>query len=118
MLNLAARADVVVENFRAGTVERLGIGYEDIRRINPGIVYCGAISGYGQTGPEALQSSSVTKRGVVQRLEHPELGAVSLIRPAHGLVAQAGAGAKAPPLLGEDTRGVLRDILGFDETRI
>lgn len=306
VLDLAARADVVVENFRAGTVERLGIGYEDIRKINPGVVYC-AISGYGQTGPErgrpgydfimqaesglmsitgeedgppnrlgvaftdvvagmvatqsilaalyqrrdtgtgqyidvalldatlnllinvgtgylnagveavrygnahptvvpyqifeasdgtfalavgndrmfvdfcekvidrpdlardprfvtsrqralhrdellpllaalmggetcehwlaaclaasvpagqvksvseALQSPSVTERGVVQRLEHPELGTVSLIRPAHGLAAQSGAGAKAPPLLGEDTRGVLRDILGFDETRI
>ncbi|WP_439622530.1 CaiB/BaiF CoA transferase family protein [Shinella sp.] len=306
VLDLAAKADVVVENFRAGTVERLGIGYEDIRAINPGIVYC-AISGYGQTGPErdrpgydfimqaesglmsitgqedgppnrlgvaftdvvagmiatqsilaalyqrrdtgqgqyidvalldatlnllinvgtgylnagvepvrygnahptvvpyqifeasdgtfalavgndrmfvdfceqvierpdlardprfitshqralhrgellpllaeiignescehwlsacqrasvpagqvksvseALQSPSVTDRGVVQRLEHPELGTVSLIRPAHGLAAQENAGAKAPPLLGEDTRGVLRDVLGFEEARI
>ena len=51
ILDLAAKADVVVENFRAGTVDRLGIGYEDLRRINPGIVYC-SISGYGQTGPE------------------------------------------------------------------
>ncbi|ANH08868.1 CaiB/BaiF CoA-transferase family protein [Shinella sp. HZN7] len=306
VLDLAARADVVVENFRAGTVDRLGIGYADIRKINPGIVYC-AISGYGQTGPErdrpgydfimqaesglmsitgeedgppnrlgvaftdvvagmvatqsilaalyqrrdtgegqyidvalldatlnllinvgtgylnagvepvrygnahptvvpyqifkasdgtfalavgndrmfvdfcekvigrpdlahdprfvtshqralhrdellpllaaiiggetcehwlaaclaasvpagqvksvseALQSPSVTERGVVQRLEHPELGVVALIRPAHGLAAQASADAKAPPLLGEDTRGVLRDVLGFEEARI
>jgi crotonobetainyl-CoA:carnitine CoA-transferase CaiB-like acyl-CoA transferase len=306
VLDLAARADVVVENFRAGTVERLGIGYEDIRKINPGVVYC-AISGYGQTGPErdrpgydfimqaesglmsitgeedgppnrlgvaftdvvagmvatqsilaalyqrrdtgtgqyidvalldatlnllinvgtgylnagvepvrygnahptvvpyqifaasdgtfalavgndrmfvdfcekvidrpdlasdprfvtshqravhrdellpllatiiagetcehwlaaclaasvpagqvksvseALQSPSVTERGVVQRLEHPELGTVSLIRPAHGLAAQAHADAKAPPLLGEDTRSVLRDVLGFEEVQI
>lgn len=306
VLDLAARADVVVENFRAGTVERLGVGYEDIRKINPGVVYC-AISGYGQTGPErdrpgydfimqaesglmsitgeedgppnrlgvaftdvvagmvatqsilaalyqrrdtgtgqyidvalldatlnllinvgtgylnagvepvrygnahptvvpyqifaasdgtfalavgndrmfvdfcekvigrpdlardprfvtshqravhrdellpllatiiaketcehwlaaclvasvpagqvksvseALQSPSVTERGVVQRLEHPELGTVSLIRPAHGLAAQAHADAKAPPLLGEDTRGVLRDVLGFEEAQI
>ncbi len=52
VLDLAAKADVVVENFRAGTVDRLGIGYEDIRKINPGIVYC-SISGYGQTGPES-----------------------------------------------------------------
>jgi crotonobetainyl-CoA:carnitine CoA-transferase CaiB-like acyl-CoA transferase len=52
VLDLAARADVVVENFRAGTVDRLGIGYKDITRINPGVVYC-SISGYGQTGPEA-----------------------------------------------------------------
>lgn len=51
VLALAARADVVVENFRAGTVDRLGIGYDDIRRINPGVIYC-SISGYGQTGPD------------------------------------------------------------------
>jgi crotonobetainyl-CoA:carnitine CoA-transferase CaiB-like acyl-CoA transferase len=67
---------------------------------------------------EALQSPSVTERGVVQRLEHPELGTVSLIRPAHGLAAQAHADAKAPPLLGEDTRSVLRDVLGFEEVQI
>ncbi|MDQ0323438.1 crotonobetainyl-CoA:carnitine CoA-transferase CaiB-like acyl-CoA transferase [Pararhizobium capsulatum DSM 1112] len=306
VLDLAAKADVVVENFRAGTVERLGIGYEDIKAINPGIIYC-AISGYGQTGPErdrpgydfimqaesglmsitgqvdgppnrlgvaftdvvagmiatqsilaalyqrrdtgigqyidvalldatlnllinvgtgflnagaeparygnahptvvpyqifdasdgtfalavgndrmfvdfcehvikrpelgrdprfvtshkravhreellpllaevvrqdtcahwlaaclaasvpagqvktvseALKSPSVTERGVVQHLEHPELGTVALIRPAHGLAAQANADAKAPPLLGEDTRSVLRDVLGLDDARI
>lgn len=51
VLDLAARADVVVENFRPGTVDRLGIGYQDIRAINPGIIYC-SISGYGQSGPE------------------------------------------------------------------
>ncbi|PWE54927.1 CoA transferase [Metarhizobium album] len=50
-LDLAAKADVIVENFTAGTADRLGIGYEAIRAINPGIVYC-SISGYGQTGPE------------------------------------------------------------------
>jgi crotonobetainyl-CoA:carnitine CoA-transferase CaiB-like acyl-CoA transferase len=51
VLDLAAKADVVVENFRAGTVDRLGIGYEQIRSFNPRIVYC-SISGYGQSGPE------------------------------------------------------------------
>lgn len=306
VLDLAARADVVVENFRAGTVDRLGIGYADIRAINPGVVYC-SISGYGQTGPEAtrpgydfimqaesglmaitgqadgppnrlgvaftdvvagmvatqsvlaalyqrrdtgvgqfidvalldatlnllvnvgsgylnagveatrygnahptvvpyqlfdasdgpfalavgndrmfadfcnqvihrpdlasdpryvtshqralnrsalldtiqaivatrplshwlqacraadvpagpvktvaeaLQAPSVVERGVIQRLDHPELGPVSLIRPAHGLAAQADHQPKAPPLLGEDTRAVLRDVLGFDAARI
>src|SRR6185312_15177705 len=51
VLDLAAKADVIVENFRAGTADRLGIGYEDICKINPGVVYC-SISGYGQSGPE------------------------------------------------------------------
>ena len=49
-LRLAATADVVIESFRPGVVDRLGIGYEDLRRINPGIVYC-STSGYGQSGP-------------------------------------------------------------------
>ncbi|GGO34528.1 CoA transferase [Gemmobacter aquaticus] len=306
VLELAARADVMVENFRAGTVDRLGIGYGDIRAINPGIVYC-SISGYGQTGPEvtrpgydfimqaesglmsitgqtdgppnrlgvaftdvvagmvatqsvlaalyqrrdtgvgqyidvalldstlnllinvgtaylnagveakrygnahptvvpyqlftasdgpfalavgndrmfadfcnlvidrpdlacdpryltshdralnrsglleeiqtiiatrttthwiqacqaadvpagpvksvseALQAPSVVERGVIQRVEHPELGTVSLIRPAQGLAAQVDYKPKAPPMLGEDTRSILRDVLAFDAARI
>lgn len=305
-LDLAAKADVVVENFRAGTVERLGIGYEDVRKLNPGIIYC-SISGYGQTGPErtrpgydfimqaesglmsitgqadgppnrlgvaftdvvagmvatqsilaalyqrrdsgegqvidlalldstlnllinvgsgylnggteptrhgnahpsvvpyqlfetqdgsvalavgndrmfidfcervinrpalakdprfasshqralhreillpaiqeivatmpsqhwldaclaadvpagpvksvaeALNAPSVLERGVIQTLDHPELGPISLIRAAHGLAAQRVQNPKAPPLLGEDTLAVLRDVLGLDATRI
>ncbi|CDX54284.1 putative enzyme [Mesorhizobium plurifarium] len=48
---LAAQADVVIENFRAGTVQRLKIDYESLKAVNPGIIYC-SISGYGQTGPE------------------------------------------------------------------
>jgi crotonobetainyl-CoA:carnitine CoA-transferase CaiB-like acyl-CoA transferase len=47
---LAARADVVVENFRPDVKARLGIDYESLRAINPGIVY-GSISGFGQDGP-------------------------------------------------------------------
>jgi len=306
VLDLAARADVIVENFRAGTVDRLGIGYEDIRKINPGVVYC-SISGYGQSGPErdrpgydfimqaesglmsitgqedgppsrlgvaftdvvagmiatqsilaalyqrretklgqyidvalldstlnmlinvgtgylnagvepvrygnahptvvpyqvfetadgvfalavgndrmftdfceqvidrpelardprfvtshqralhraellpmladilrentcrhwieachkasvpagqvktvaeALQSRSVVERGVVEQLEHAELGPISLIRAAHGIAAQRSHKAKAPPMLGEDTRIVLRNVLGLDDPAI
>lgn len=306
VLDLAARADIVVENFRAGTSERLGIGYEQVRKLNPGVIYC-SISGYGQTGPErdrpgydfimqaesglmsitgqvdgppnrlgvaftdvvagmiatqsilaalyqrrdtgrgqyidvalldstlnmlinigtgylnagvepvrygnahptvvpyqvfdtddgvfalavgndrmfidfceqvidrpdlardprftsshqralnreallplladimrqrsceywleachkasvpagrvktvaeALQSSTVIERGVIQKLEHPELGTIALIRPAHGLAAQSTHQAKAPPMLGEDTRIILRDILGIEDPAI
>ena len=50
--DMAADADVMIESFRAGTLERLGLGYEDIKKINPGIVYC-SISGYGRSGPMA-----------------------------------------------------------------
>jgi alpha-methylacyl-CoA racemase len=51
-LRLAAAADVVIESYRPGVVDRLGIGYEDVRRVNEGIVYC-STSGYGQAGPAA-----------------------------------------------------------------
>ncbi len=47
---LAKDADVVIENFRPGTLERWGIGYEDLKKINPSIIMT-RISGYGQTGP-------------------------------------------------------------------
>jgi crotonobetainyl-CoA:carnitine CoA-transferase CaiB-like acyl-CoA transferase len=49
-LQLARHADVIIETFRPGAAARWGIGYEAIRSINPGIVYC-SLSGYGQTGP-------------------------------------------------------------------
>ena len=49
---LAKTADVVVENFRAGVMERLGFGYQALLAHNPKLVYC-SISGFGQTGPEA-----------------------------------------------------------------
>jgi crotonobetainyl-CoA:carnitine CoA-transferase CaiB-like acyl-CoA transferase len=47
---LAGKADVVVEGFRPGVIDKLGIGYEETSRINERIIYC-SISGYGQTGP-------------------------------------------------------------------
>ncbi len=47
---LIARADVLIQNFRPGVIERLGLGYEDVRAINPRLVY-GGISGYGESGP-------------------------------------------------------------------
>ena len=49
---LAARADVLVENFVPGVADRLGIGYAAVRALNPGIVYA-SVSGFGQTGPYA-----------------------------------------------------------------
>jgi len=49
---LAKEADVILEEFRPGVVERLGISYEKVREINPRIIYC-SITGYGQNGPYA-----------------------------------------------------------------
>ena len=49
---LFAEADVVIENYRKGTMELLGLGYETLRQDNPGLIYC-EISGFGRTGPYA-----------------------------------------------------------------
>ena len=52
LLPLIKQADVVVEQFRPGVMDRLGLGYDALNAINPRIIYC-AITGYGQTGPRA-----------------------------------------------------------------
>jgi crotonobetainyl-CoA:carnitine CoA-transferase CaiB-like acyl-CoA transferase len=49
---LAAKADVVMENFRPGVMQKLGVGYETLKAINPRLIYC-AVSGFGQIGPAA-----------------------------------------------------------------
>jgi alpha-methylacyl-CoA racemase len=54
LYQLAAEADVCIENFRPGTAERLGVDYESIREQNPDIVYC-SLTGYGQQGPYSDQ---------------------------------------------------------------
>lgn len=51
---LVCSADVLVENFRPGTMERLGLTYEQARELKPSLVYC-SVSGFGQTGPRARQ---------------------------------------------------------------
>jgi crotonobetainyl-CoA:carnitine CoA-transferase CaiB-like acyl-CoA transferase len=58
-LRLAKEYDVVLESFRPGVMDRLGVGYERLREANPGIVYC-AISGYGQTGPNTERAGHDT----------------------------------------------------------
>jgi crotonobetainyl-CoA:carnitine CoA-transferase CaiB-like acyl-CoA transferase len=59
---IAARADVVMESFRPGVIGRLGFGYEDMKKLNPKVVYC-SVSGFGQTGP---YSRRPTVDGLIQ----------------------------------------------------
>ncbi|UZW57363.1 CoA transferase [Sphingobium sp. JS3065] len=51
---LAQSCDIVIENFKVGTLARYGLDYESVRAVNPAIIYC-SITGFGQTGPEALK---------------------------------------------------------------
>jgi len=49
---LAAKADVLIENFKLGGLAKYGLGYDDLKTVNPGLIYC-SITGFGQTGPNA-----------------------------------------------------------------
>lgn len=78
VLDLVAQVDVVVENFKAGTLEKLGIGYDKMLEVNPNLIY-GSISGFGTYGP----------------LSH--LPCMDIIAAARsGLVAQSGQAGDAP----------------------
>ncbi len=77
---LLARADVLLENFRPGVLDRLGYGWTDVHAANPALVY-GSVSGYGQTGPDAR-------------------------RPAYDMIAQARGGVMS--VTGEPGRGPVR----------
>ncbi len=69
-MRLAERADVIVENMKASVKDRLGVAYEDVRKVNPRIVY-GSISGFGQTGP-------YSKRGGVDQIVQAMGGLMSI----------------------------------------
>ncbi len=73
---LARRADVLLENFKVGTMERLGLGYEALRQENPGLIYC-AITGYGQTGPDRTRpgyDTVIQAEGGIMSITGPEDG--------------------------------------------
>jgi len=73
-MKLAADADIVLENFRPGVVRRLGIDYESLRGINPGLVYA-SMSGFGQTGPYAKRGGydiiAQGMSGIMMMTGHP-----------------------------------------------
>jgi crotonobetainyl-CoA:carnitine CoA-transferase CaiB-like acyl-CoA transferase len=76
VLQLARDADVVVESFRPGVVDRLGVGYTDLRALNPDVVYV-SISGFGQTGPYRA-------RGAVDSIIQSYTGFMSINRNETG----------------------------------
>jgi crotonobetainyl-CoA:carnitine CoA-transferase CaiB-like acyl-CoA transferase len=74
---LVAKADVVMENFRPGVMDRLGIGYDALRAINPRLIYC-TISGFGSTGPYRNEAGYDGKiqalSGIMSLTGHKEMG--------------------------------------------
>jgi crotonobetainyl-CoA:carnitine CoA-transferase CaiB-like acyl-CoA transferase len=74
---MAQSADVVIENLRGGTMARYGLGYEDLRKINRGIVFC-SVTGYGQTGPKksdpAIDNVIQAVSGMMSITGTPETG--------------------------------------------
>ncbi len=82
--SLATKADVVVENFKPGDLQRYGLDYESLRAVNPGLIYC-SITGFGQTGPNA-------HRAGYDFLVQGEGGLMSLTGEAEGPPMKAGVG--------------------------
>lgn len=80
--DLIREADVVIENYRPGTLDRLGLGYEAVRELNPEIIYASA-SGLGRDGPDAHRP-----------------GQDLLMQARSGLIAVTGGGAGAPNVVG------------------
>src|SRR4051812_8298828 len=82
LLRMAARADVVIESFRPGVMDKLGVGYAQLAAANPGIVVC-SISGFGQTRPDVRRAG-------------PDLGHIALA----GVLAMGGPAGGAPMMPG------------------
>ena len=59
--DLAREVDVILENYKVGDLARYGLGYEDIKAINPAIIYC-SVTGFGQTGPEKIVPDTTSWR--------------------------------------------------------
>ena len=78
---LVATADVFIENYRPGALDRLGLGYKELSAINPALVYC-SISAYGHTGPDSSR---------------PGFGLIAEAKS--GMLAQIGVEGQPPPLL-------------------
>lgn len=83
VLELAARADVVIQNFRPGVMDRLGLGYDAVRARNPDVVYL-SLSGYGSTGPyrdrSAYDTAIQAYAGMAANQADPNVGTPTFLR--------------------------------------
>ncbi|MEE9236321.1 MAG: CaiB/BaiF CoA-transferase family protein [Thermoplasmata archaeon] len=118
---LIPTADVLIEQFRPGVVERLGVGYEDVRALKADIVYC-SLSGYGASGPYRKRPGHDLNFDALSGLLHmnsragrPLLPAVPVADMASGLMA-AYAILAALLLRGKTGKGSFLDLSIFDTT--
>ncbi len=108
-LRMVREADVILESFRPGVMERLGLGYEQLRRVKPGLVYC-AISGYGQTGPyRLLAGHDLNYEGYAGLLHYNRTADGELAMPSTQLADLAGGSFMA-------IIGILTALLGRTQT--
>ena len=84
-LEIVKRADILLENYKPGTMDKFGVGYETLKQINPRLVYT-AISGYGQTGP-------MSKRGALDLVIQAESGLMSVTGERGGQPLKSGTSA-------------------------
>ncbi|MBM4763714.1 CaiB/BaiF CoA-transferase family protein [Bacillus sp. B15-48] len=135
---LINQSDIVIENFKTGTMERLGLGYEDLKAINPKIIHC-SITGFGKNGPykdlpgydyiiqamagpinnleELFQDEQIAARKMVQEIEHPTAGPISLVGSPLKLSRTPAEVRTHPPLVGEHNDVILKN-LDFTEEEI
>jgi len=106
---LARRADVLIENFKPGTMERFGLGYEEVAMSNPGIVYC-SISGFGDAGGAAMPGYDP----LVQALS----GLMSVTGPPEGEASKVGV-ALVDVIAGLNaSTGILAALRARDRDRV
>ena len=119
---LVLDADVVMENFRAGVMDRLGIGYEALASLNPSLIYA-AISGFGQTGPDRTEAGYDGRiqamSGIMSITGHPDTGPVRAGFAACDMLSGMTAAFAVSSALFQRThtgRGQMVDIAMLDAT--
>ncbi len=121
---LAAKADIITENFRPGVIRKLGIDYDSVRQFNPGVVYA-SMSGFGQTGPygrkggydEIMRDAHIKARKMVVDMDHPVIGPMKTLGMPIKSTGELTAIRKPAPWLGQHSAEVLRS-LGCDSADI
>ena len=118
-LGLAEGADVLLESYRPGVMDRLGLSYETLKALNPGLVYC-ALTGYGQTGPRRLAAGHdlnyMAATGALSQAGSPDGAAMAWppMADCAGAVMSALAVLGALVRRGTDGKGAFLDVAMSD----